>query len=191
MFDHCVIHVSNWERANPFYRDVLGAELVDRGRGACGTCSTSEPLRPGARQHVACPCPDVRHRATRDRRAPLSARDRDLGLMYIVHLMVNDPFRAIASPVRRRIVERLASGPATVGEATSGLGVTKPAITKHLRVLEEAGLVTRVIDGRTHRLTLNAQALDETSEWIGLVGGRRGGGVDAWGEHFQAAGGGR
>ncbi len=69
--------------------------------------------------------------------------------------MVNDSFRAIASPVRRRIVERLASGPATVGAATSGLGVTKPAITKHLRVLEEAGLVTRVIDGRTH--TADAQ----------------------------------
>jgi DNA-binding transcriptional ArsR family regulator len=86
--------------------------------------------------------------------------------------MVNDSFRAIASPIRRRIVERLASGPATVGEATSGLGVTKPAITKHLRVLEEAGLVTRVIDGRTHRLTLNAQALDATAEWIGLMRAR-------------------
>jgi DNA-binding transcriptional ArsR family regulator len=86
--------------------------------------------------------------------------------------MVYDSFRAIASPVRRRIVERLASGPATVGAATSGLGVTKPAITKHLRVLEEAGLVMRVIDGRTHRLTLNAQALDETSEWIGLLRSR-------------------
>ena len=90
----------------------------------------------------------------------------------IVHLIVNDSFRAIASPVRRRIVERLASGPATVGEATSGLGVTKPAITKHLRVLEEAGLVTRVIDGRTHRLTLNAEALAETSEWIGPLRSR-------------------
>jgi DNA-binding transcriptional ArsR family regulator len=86
--------------------------------------------------------------------------------------MVNDSFRAIASPVRRRIVERLASGPASVGAATSGLGVTKPAITKHLRVLEEAGLVTRVIDGRTHTLTLNAHALDETSEWIGLLRAR-------------------
>jgi DNA-binding transcriptional ArsR family regulator len=86
--------------------------------------------------------------------------------------MVNDSFRAIASPVRRRIVERLASGPATVGVATSGLGVSKPAITKHLRVLEEAGLVTRVVDGRTHTLTLNAQALDETSEWIGLLRAR-------------------
>jgi DNA-binding transcriptional ArsR family regulator len=50
--------------------------------------------------------------------------------------------------------------------------VTKPAITKHLRVLEEAGLVTRVIDGRTHRLMLDARALDETSEWIGLLRSR-------------------
>lgn len=85
---------------------------------------------------------------------------------------MNDSFKAIANPVRRQIVERLADGPATVGEATAGLGVTKPAITKHLRVLEEAGLVTRVIDGRVHRLHLEAGALDETSEWIGRLRGR-------------------
>jgi DNA-binding transcriptional ArsR family regulator len=99
--------------------------------------------------------------------------------------MVNDPFRAIASPVRRRIVERLASGPATVGEATSGLGVTKPAITKHLRVLEEAGLVTRLIDGRTHRLTLDPQALDQTSEWIGLLRSRWEGVFDAVDDYLK------
>ena len=97
----------------------------------------------------------------------------------IVHLKVNDTFKAIASPVRRQIVERLANGPATVGEATSGLGVTKPAITKHLRVLEEVGLVTRVVDGRIHRLHLEADALDETSEWIGRLRSRWEGLFDA------------
>ena len=45
-------------------------------------------------------------------------------------------------------------------------GVSKPAISKHLKVLEEAGVVTRVIDGRTHRLSLEPKSLDEAAEWI-------------------------
>jgi DNA-binding transcriptional ArsR family regulator len=80
--------------------------------------------------------------------------------------MVNDPFRALAHPIRRGIVERLVQGPATVGEATSGLGVSKPAITRHLKVLEEAGVVVRTVEGRTHRLGLDLDALREPVEWI-------------------------
>jgi DNA-binding transcriptional ArsR family regulator len=81
---------------------------------------------------------------------------------------VNDTFKAISHPVRRSIVERLAAGPATVGAATSGLGVSKPAISKHLRVLEESGVVTRLIDGRTHRLALEPARLAEAADWINL-----------------------
>ena len=84
----------------------------------------------------------------------------------IVHLMVNDPFKALAHPLRRDIVARLARGGATVGEATGGLGVSKSAISKHLKVLEEAGVVVRVIDGRTHWLELDVAPLDEAGNWI-------------------------
>ncbi len=80
--------------------------------------------------------------------------------------MVNDPFRALSHPIRRGIVERLAAGPATVGDATAGFGVSKPAISRHLRVLEETGVVTRVIDGRTHRLSLEPDALGEAADWM-------------------------
>jgi DNA-binding transcriptional ArsR family regulator len=80
--------------------------------------------------------------------------------------VVNDPFRALAHPIRRGIVERLATGPATVSVATAGFGVSKPAISKHLRVLEESGVVTRVVEGRTHRLSLDTDALGEAAEWM-------------------------
>jgi DNA-binding transcriptional ArsR family regulator len=80
--------------------------------------------------------------------------------------MVNDPFRALSHPIRREIVERLAAGPASVGEVTRGFDVSKPAISKHLKVLEEAGVVTRVIEGRTHRLSLKPKALDEAADWM-------------------------
>ena len=80
--------------------------------------------------------------------------------------MVNDPFRALSHPIRRGIVERLAAGPATVGEATGGFGVSKPAISKHLRVLEETGVVMRVVEGRKHRLSLDTVVLDEAAAWM-------------------------
>jgi len=53
-----------------------------------------------------------------------------------------------------------------VAEVTGDLGVSKPTISRHLRMLEEAGVVTRVIDGRTHRLSLKPETLAETSQWI-------------------------
>jgi DNA-binding transcriptional ArsR family regulator len=80
--------------------------------------------------------------------------------------VVNDPFRAISHPIRRGIVERLADGPATVGEATAGFGVSKPAITKHLKVLEQTGVVRREVIGRTHQLSLEPDVLSEAADWM-------------------------
>jgi DNA-binding transcriptional ArsR family regulator len=80
--------------------------------------------------------------------------------------MANDAFRALAHPIRRDIVQRLADGPATVGEATRNLGVSKPTLSRHLKVLEEAGVVVRVIDGRTHRLSLDMEPLEEAETWL-------------------------
>jgi DNA-binding transcriptional ArsR family regulator len=80
--------------------------------------------------------------------------------------MANDAFKALAHPLRRDIVERLSGGVATVGEVSRDFGVSKPTISRHLKLLEEAGVVSRVVDGRTHRLVLEPQALAEASEWI-------------------------
>jgi DNA-binding transcriptional ArsR family regulator len=75
-------------------------------------------------------------------------------------------FEALSNPIRRQLVERLANGPATVAQASAGIPVSKPAISRHLRVLEEAGVVSRVVDGREHRLSLEARPLGEASTWI-------------------------
>jgi DNA-binding transcriptional ArsR family regulator len=81
--------------------------------------------------------------------------------------MANDyAFKALAHPLRRAIVERLSGGEATVGEVTRDFAVSKPTISRHLKMLVEAGVVGRVVDGRTHRLALRPQALAEASDWM-------------------------
>ena len=105
-------------------------DLVARRRGCRPRCRPARSPRPRPRAGAG-PVPAMpQARHGRGRRA-------------VVHHMVNssldDAFGALASPVRRGIVERLAGSPATVGEATAGLGVSKPAISRHLRVLEDSG----------------------------------------------------
>ena len=80
--------------------------------------------------------------------------------------MANDAFTALAHPIRRELVERLSGGAATVGEASRGLGVSKPTISRHLKLLEDAGVVARTLDGRTHRLSLRPETLAEAAGWI-------------------------
>jgi DNA-binding transcriptional ArsR family regulator len=99
--------------------------------------------------------------------------------------MANDTFRALAHPLRREIVERLSAGAATVGEVTRDFGVSKPTISRHLKLLEEAGVVTRVIDGRTHRLALRPEALAEASEWVEIQRARWERLFDVVGEYLE------
>jgi DNA-binding transcriptional ArsR family regulator len=81
-------------------------------------------------------------------------------------VVLDRTFAACAHPIRRQIIERLADREMTVGEATGDFPVSKPAISRHLRVLEEAGTIVRVIDGRTHRLRLSEHALEDASAWM-------------------------
>ncbi|MGD0197106.1 MAG: metalloregulator ArsR/SmtB family transcription factor [Solirubrobacteraceae bacterium] len=82
------------------------------------------------------------------------------------HVLLDHAFAACAHPIRRGIIERLAEGELTVGEASRDFGVSKPAISRHLRVLEEAGAIVRVIDGREHRLRLHDDALGGAYRWL-------------------------
>jgi DNA-binding transcriptional ArsR family regulator len=80
--------------------------------------------------------------------------------------LLDRSFVAVAHPLRRTILERLAGGEMTVGEVTHDFPISKPAVSKHLRVLEEAGAIVRVIDGRTHRLRLREQSLQDAHAWL-------------------------
>jgi DNA-binding transcriptional ArsR family regulator len=69
-------------------------------------------------------------------------------------------FAALADPTRRRILARLSRGPATVGELAEPFAVSLPAISRHLRVLEGAGLLRRRREGRSIRVALEPAPLD-------------------------------
>lgn len=75
-------------------------------------------------------------------------------------------FHALADTTRRRIVARLAHGPSSVSELAAPFSISLPAISKHLDVLERAGIVLRARDGRFQRCRLEPLALDDASSFI-------------------------
>jgi len=75
-------------------------------------------------------------------------------------------FHALADPIRRRILDRLRRGPAGTGRIASDFPVSRPAISKHLRILEEAGLVRGKREGRRRLYTLTAAPLRRVEEWL-------------------------
>lgn len=79
---------------------------------------------------------------------------------------LSDIYAALASEVRRAIVDRLARGEARVTDVASPFGISLAAVSKHILVLERAGLVSRRVDGRTHWLALEPAALVGAEAWI-------------------------
>ena len=76
-------------------------------------------------------------------------------------------FGALADPTRRAILARLAEGEATVNELVAPFELSQPTISKHLKVLEGAGLVSRGRNAQFRPVRLNAKPLAEASRWIG------------------------
>ena len=75
-------------------------------------------------------------------------------------------FAALADPTRRAILARLASGEASVAELAKPFAMSQPAISKHLKVLEHAGLVSRGRDAQRRPRRLEAKPLAEATEWL-------------------------
>lgn len=84
----------------------------------------------------------------------------------VKHQQKNAAFRAIADPTRREILSLLRKGPCTVGEITLNFRTSRPAISKHLRVLRSAGLVMTRKDGTARVCRLNAKPLRTVSTWL-------------------------
>src|SRR5580692_701178 len=80
--------------------------------------------------------------------------------------LLNRTFAALADPTRRRILEHLAGGDRCVTDLARPYSMSLPAVSKHLRVLENAGLIRRRRDGRVHRLKLEAAPMKHASQWI-------------------------
>ena len=86
--------------------------------------------------------------------------------MVIKQANLDATFAALADPTRRAILTRLASGEASVAELARPFAMSQPAISKHLKVLERAGLIRRGRDAQRRPRRLEPKRLDEATEWL-------------------------
>jgi DNA-binding transcriptional ArsR family regulator len=84
----------------------------------------------------------------------------------MVKYNIDQTFTALADPTRRAILARLASGEASVGEIAEPFDMSLPAVSKHLKILEQAGLLERRRDGRTLYCRMEPKPLEDISAWI-------------------------
>ena len=82
------------------------------------------------------------------------------------HRALDEVYGAIADPTRRAIIAALAQGDLTVGSLAGRFPISFNGVSKHVKVLERAGLVRRTIDGREHRLHLEADPMREAARWL-------------------------
>ena len=82
---------------------------------------------------------------------------------------LNASFAALADPTRRAILSRLARGEATVMELAKPFEMTQPAISQHLKVLEEAGLIVQRIDGARRPRRLAKAGIDAMDQWLAML----------------------
>ena len=92
--------------------------------------------------------------------------------------LLDATFAALADPTRRAILNRLRSGEATVTELAAPFDMSQPAISKHLKVLERAGLITRGRDAQRRPCRLRARPLKDATDWLENY-------RDYWEESFQ------
>ena len=79
---------------------------------------------------------------------------------------LDSTFSALGDPTRRRMVERLAKGRLSISEVSAGIPMSQPAISKHVKILEQSGLIRRSVEGRVHHLELTPKAMDAATSWI-------------------------
>jgi DNA-binding transcriptional ArsR family regulator len=80
--------------------------------------------------------------------------------------MLNNTFAALSDPTRRAILARLSEGEVQMTELAEPFGMSLPAVSKHLKVLEKASLIRRQVDGRIHRFSVNPEPMISAKSWI-------------------------
>lgn len=88
-------------------------------------------------------------------------------------------FGALSDPIRRGMLEQLAAGETSISKLAEPYDVSQPAISKHMRVLERAGLISRTKQGREHRIRVNTAPIEQARGWIGIY-------ARLWKEQFDA-----
>jgi DNA-binding transcriptional ArsR family regulator len=88
------------------------------------------------------------------------------GYGQMISARLDATFAALADPTRRAILARLATGEASVAELAKPFAMSQPAISKHLKVLERAGLISHITSAQRRPRRLEAQALAEATEWL-------------------------
>jgi DNA-binding transcriptional ArsR family regulator len=86
--------------------------------------------------------------------------------LLVHHEVLDGVFRALSDATRRDVLARLGEGPATIGQLAEPHGITLTGMTKHVRVLEDAGLVVTRKVGRTRQCRLGTERLDDALSWI-------------------------
>ncbi|HSP13359.1 MAG TPA: metalloregulator ArsR/SmtB family transcription factor [Thermoanaerobaculia bacterium] len=84
----------------------------------------------------------------------------------MVNYSLDTTFAALADPTRRAILAKLASAECTISELAEPFDMSLPAVSKHVRVLEHAGLLVREIDGRVHRCNIDPEPIASAASWI-------------------------
>lgn len=87
-------------------------------------------------------------------------------MVYNKSERLNLTFSALSDPTRRAMLKRLGSGEMSVADLSKPFDITKSAITKHVKTLENAGLLKRTIDGRVHYCRVDPKPLKQASEWM-------------------------
>lgn len=88
-------------------------------------------------------------------------------------------FGALSDPIRRGMLEQLAAGETSISRLAEPYDVSQPAISKHMRVLERAGLISRTKQGREHRIRVNTAPVEQARGWIGVY-------ARLWKQQFDA-----
>ena len=118
---------------------------------------------------------------------PLTIRPRATTFNPMVdHSTLDTVFRAISDPTRRAMIASLARAPRTVGELARPFEISLAAASKHIQVLERAGLVRRTVKGRTHTVRLNAEPLRAGIDWMQRYEKFWGGRLDALERELRA-----